>query len=79
MDSIKCPICNSQRIYKSFTEKNYNLSINVCNDCYMIYQEINNDINYYDLECRTQDDYEQHAKNERNLVRLTPERKIPNR
>ena len=63
MDSIKCPICNSQRIYKSFTEKNYNLSINVCNDCYMIYQEINNDINYYDLECRTQDDYEQHAKN----------------
>ena len=63
MGFVKCPVCGSNKIYKSFVEKNYNLNINVCGNCYMIYQKVDKDINYYELECRTQKDYETHAKN----------------
>ena len=61
MGFVKCPVCGSNKIYKSFLEKNYNLNINVCGNCYMIYQKVDKDINYYELECRTQKDYETHA------------------
>jgi len=48
-----CPICESTTTYTSFKNVESNTNIQVCGECYMVYQPTIYGINYYDIECST--------------------------
>ena len=66
----KCPLCGSTDCYTSFIDKPSNVSINVCNSCYLVYQKRDNKKNYYNIECGTTKviDQNKHTKDVANYI-----------
>ena len=62
MELISCPICTSDKVYKTFKDKKSKIVVNVCKNCYMIYQQKNPEVNYYEIPCRIQEDFDRHAR-----------------
>ena len=51
---MECPLCKSNKpSYTTFKDSKSKAIINVCNKCYLVYQQQNNNINYYDIKCGT--------------------------
>ena len=50
---MECPLCKSSKRYTTFKDSKSNAIINVCNECYLIYQQQNNNTDYYNIKCST--------------------------
>jgi len=59
---ISCPICKSDKACETFKDEKSGIDVNVCENCYMIYQQKDPKVKYYEIQCRIQEDFDRHAR-----------------